>query len=646
MKVFVRTRFLWVLLSICAAFIAGPAAADVVCPGAYGGHLQGIAVEPGKAVYWSFTVELVKTDLEGNVLKQVPVPSHHGDPAYADGKVYVAVNLGQFNKEPGHADSWVYVYDAGDLSLIAKHETQEVVHGAGGMDCHDGHFYVIGGLPEGYDENYAYEYDGDLAFVKRHVIDSGYTLLGIQTACRFNGYWWFGCYGNPRILLQTDDAFRCLGRYEADWSVGIAGLSGDTLLRGITRQQPDTKRWAGRAVVGRLGTPVPGVSKTLEALMTPGGEPVRVVCFGDSVTGVYYHTGGRRTYTDMVKIALERTYPQASITAINAGISGHTTQNALARIDNDVLRHKPHLVTVMFGLNDMTRVPIEEYESNLATIIQQCRDIGAEVLLCTPNCVYDTQGRPIEKLEQYVAIVRKVAAQAKVPVVDCYDAYQALRAKDPLEWALIMSDEIHPNMDGHKKIAGLIAQAISGYPVSLDDMGPPCPGIPKTVALLEADKPVRAFAMPPFDKLIGPALQELNPTAKVEVTPWAVDGQGIAEIEQAAKNVRKMDTDLVIVAVPADARADTPEQFIRAYSWVLNWSLSFGRQEWDCFAVPPSVVQPDLNAEQQERDRLARGLIKAQDLAMLDRAPDDDAPLGALLAQWLQTQAQAAEETP
>ena len=36
-----------------------------------------------------------------------------------------------------------------------------------------------------------------------------------------------------------------------------------------------------------------GVSKTAE-LLQAGKEPVRVVCLGDSVTGVYYHTGGRR----------------------------------------------------------------------------------------------------------------------------------------------------------------------------------------------------------------------------------------------------------------------------------------------------------------------------------------------------------------
>ena len=84
------------------------------------------------------------------------------------------------------------------------------------------------------------------------------------------------------------------------------------------------------------------------------GEAVRVVCFGDSVTGVYYHTGSRRAYTDMLRIALRQAAPQASIEMFNAGISGHTTENALARIDRDVISHQPDLVTVMFGLNDMT----------------------------------------------------------------------------------------------------------------------------------------------------------------------------------------------------------------------------------------------------------------------------------------------------
>ena len=84
-------------------------------------------------------------------------------------------------------------------------------------------------------------------------------------------------------------------------------------------------------------------------------QAVKIVCFGDSVTGVYYHTGGRRAYTAMVGVALSGAFPKAGVTAINAGISGNTTADGLKRMQKDVLAHKPDLVTVMFGLNDMVR---------------------------------------------------------------------------------------------------------------------------------------------------------------------------------------------------------------------------------------------------------------------------------------------------
>ncbi|MCP4644397.1 MAG: hypothetical protein GY851_28395 [bacterium] len=240
------------LFVACMTMAAAGNVADdfaVACPGAYGGHLQGVAVEPGKAIYWSFTVEIVKTDLSGNILNQVKAPSHQGDLTYHDGKVYVAVNLGQFNQEPGKADSWIYVYDAKDLTLLSKKPAPELVHGAGGMAYHDKRFIVVGGLPKTHNQNYAYEYDKDLTFVKRHVIESGQTNLGIQTAEFFDGHWWFGCYEERKGLLKCDEAFNLAGRYEPNYSVGIARLDDKQLLLGTSKRDPETKQYDGKLVV-------------------------------------------------------------------------------------------------------------------------------------------------------------------------------------------------------------------------------------------------------------------------------------------------------------------------------------------------------------------------------------------------------------
>jgi len=381
---------------------------------------------------------------------------------------------------------------------------------------------------------------------------------------------------------------------------------------------------------------VPAVLARLRA-----GEPVTIVCIGDSITGVYYHTGGRRAYPEMVEVALKRALPGANVKVINAGISGDTLPGGLKRFERDVLSHKPNLVTIMFGMNDLTRWPAPEFQRNLVDMIQRSRNANAEVLLCTQNSVIEP-GRDAKKLALFSEAIREVGRENKAPVADCHKNYEDVRAKNQLEWRLLLSDEIHPNMDGHKVFAEAIAGAILGTQVSLAKEGPPQPGIPKTLALLKAGKPIRILAMPPYDKLIGPALRTVAPTAEVKVTTWPTAGQSLREIEQAARKVRGMNMDLVVVAVPASAGVATTEEFHRSFSWVLNWSLSFGYQQWDCIAIPPSTEQPRLATKEAGRDRLMRRLIAAQDLSSVNRAAGDAAPAEELLIRWLRGQLSTA----
>ncbi len=222
---------------------------EILCSGRYRGHLQGIARDDDGALYWSFTTTLAKTTADGALLAKVDVPSHHGDLSWADGRIYVAVNLGAFNREPGHADSWIYVYDAGDLALIERHAIPEVVHGAGGIEVHDGRFFVVGGLPPGYEENFVYEWDGDFRYVGRHVLKSGGTKMGIQTVCFARGTWWFGCYGDPPVVLRADPEFRLIGRQEFDAAMGIVALPEGGFLVGRDSGGAEHR---GRALPARM----------------------------------------------------------------------------------------------------------------------------------------------------------------------------------------------------------------------------------------------------------------------------------------------------------------------------------------------------------------------------------------------------------
>ena len=169
------------------------------------------------------------------MLKKIAVGIHHGDLCFHDGKIFVAVNFGRFNDPQKRADSWVYIYNASDLALLAKHHTPQLVYGAGGIAYQNGRFMVVGGLPPGIEENYLYQYDEKFKFIKRHAIKSGYTLMGIQTVEYADGCWWLGCYGKPRTLLKVRDSFSAdpapkVERFQFDNALGIVRVGKNQFL--------------------------------------------------------------------------------------------------------------------------------------------------------------------------------------------------------------------------------------------------------------------------------------------------------------------------------------------------------------------------------------------------------------------------------
>lgn len=367
------------------------------------------------------------------------------------------------------------------------------------------------------------------------------------------------------------------------------------------------------------------------------GQPVTVVGFGDSITGVYYHTGGHYAWPEMLGVALRRLYPQAPVRVVNAGLSGNATDQAVARLDHDVLAVKPDLVVVMFGMNDVARIPAATYEANLTRIVERCRAGGAEVVLCTPNLILPgSTARSAEKLAEYAGLVRRIADQAQTPLVDFHALWQQQLDRDPLAFRLLMSDALHPNLRGHKVFAEEITRVLTGRVVSLQDV-PPGPALGRTLGLLAAGKPVQVLAMAPADALIAPALQAVHPGAQVNVTVWATAGKSLPQLETDAKTVRERRPDLVVIVVPQSATASNIEDYLHAYTWVLNWSLSFGHQEWDCVVLTPSVFGEPAPTTASEALRQAVGeqVLAGQGLAWLRRGADDKREALPLVTEWL-----------
>jgi lysophospholipase L1-like esterase len=400
----------------------------------------------------------------------------------------------------------------------------------------------------------------------------------------------------------------------------------------------------GSSVAANLSTaPTSPLLSTVDLLAA--GRPVKIVCLGDSITGVYYHTGGRRAWADLVGIGLRQIYPRAQLEMINAGVSGNTTVDALKRLDADVLSHRPQLVMVMLGMNDVAKVPADVFRANLGEIVDRARRAGAEVILLTPTLVSPGDpSRPLEKVSDFAQITREVGRALHVPVTDTFRAFQSIQAVDHRAWIGLMSDTIHPNMRGHKVLAEEALFTLTGRRVFLGELPALQPGLPRLLARLQAKQPVRVVATKPYDTLIAPALRRLYPNARVEVTAWDPAGRSLADIEEQAKAMgwlkyRDRPTiprpDLFLVAVPAAALASSEDQYFHAYTWIMNWSLSFGPPGWDCLVLLPSVAEPEQDQAQQAAEKLALEVVRGQDLPWLRRAPGDSQPAEELLSQKL-----------
>lgn len=372
----------------------------------------------------------------------------------------------------------------------------------------------------------------------------------------------------------------------------------------------------------------------IREVIASGENEVRVVCFGDSVTGVYYHTGGRSAYPEVIRDALKTRHPESRVKVINAGKSGHTTTNGLGRIQQDVLVHRPHLVTVMFGLNDVAKGSIDLYRKNLIEIVTKCRAAGAEVILCTPNAVSETPERPIAKVAAFAEVARAVAGQLSVPLADPHASLGTLRESDPETWRLSMSDEIHPNLRGHRRLAETILGVIEGEAVALPDDKPAPAPLSFTLAKLQKNLPVKVLAMPPFDGLAAEAVQSVHPGANVTVMPWPTGGMNrYTLMKDAAHRVRPLTPDLVIIAVPRAATSKDTEEFIRTQMWIAANSLSRGSREWDVIIVHPEVFDGPPSDGEKAHDHLIREIVPAQDLPLVDRRGQGGA--AETLREWL-----------
>jgi acyl-CoA thioesterase I len=161
-----------------------------------------------------------------------------------------------------------------------------------------------------------------------------------------------------------------------------------------------------------------------------------IVCLGDSVTaGV--GAGRGEGYPALLEAAL-------GVEVIDAGVSGDTSADGRARLDQ-ALAADPWLVVVALGGNDLLRRrPIEATEADLAAIVEGVLAAGAVPLLVEVRGPFGGGAG---------AMFARLGKRYGVPVVTDV-------VGEVLSDRRLKSDSIHPNAAGYAAIAAALAEAI------------------------------------------------------------------------------------------------------------------------------------------------------------------------------------------
>jgi acyl-CoA thioesterase-1 len=180
---------------------------------------------------------------------------------------------------------------------------------------------------------------------------------------------------------------------------------------------------------------LPGASAT-------SAESRRVILvLGDSLSTAY-GIDVEKSWVSLLQKRLRQSKPDYRV--VNASISGETTRGGVARVAGALAADAPEIVIVELGGNDGLRgIDLETTRRNLETIVGNCLEAGAEVLLLAMD-LPPNYGPSF--INGFRSIYTRIAEQDRVKLVPFF--LEGV-AGDP---ALMQADGIHPQAEAQPKL--------------------------------------------------------------------------------------------------------------------------------------------------------------------------------------------------
>lgn len=221
---------------------------------------------------------------------------------------------------------------------------------------------------------------------------------------------------------------------------------------------------AGQDIV--TGTTAGKIPKTLEKLKQ--GQPVTIVCLGDSVTVGADILDPEDSYVEQFRAALQERFSPGQIHLHNISLGGSRSIQWLYKGDYEglpkrpadicdfqrVLDLDPDLVTIEF-VNDMT-LDAEALDESYNEIHKKLSSAGSEIILITPHFVHPglmgLPGNPLRPAETrpLIHFLREFAAENNLGLADASARWEQ-SWKEGIPYITMLANHFnHPDVNGDR----------------------------------------------------------------------------------------------------------------------------------------------------------------------------------------------------
>jgi lysophospholipase L1-like esterase len=234
----------------------------------------------------------------------------------------------------------------------------------------------------------------------------------------------------------------------------------------------------------------------------------KIAFMGDSITAAGKRPMG---YCQLVLLALKDQGINTS--GVFAGISGHKSNQMLARLEKDVLKHKPDWMTLSCGVNDVWHgkrgVLLEPYKKNITEIVTRAQAAGIKVMILTSTMIREDQSNDLnKKLAPYNAFLKELAKEKGCLFADLNNDMQEALKKFPADapkGKQLTSDGVHMNPLGNFMMAKGVAKAFGLTDAQLESSQQKWMNVPNA---LEVRMPSIKVSVTEMEKLTAAAAKE------------------------------------------------------------------------------------------------------------------------------------------